>query len=166
MKKNILIFVAFLFTILAIFSGNLFAETAESMQAGVAAAVKGEVSAMTPSAKAAHPLRSGDKIFMGDKIETGADSQLQILLLDETVFTLGPLSTITVDEFLYDPGNTEDKASLVKGVFRAVSGKVAGKKQENAAETEALLNSLDELDQKSEEAAQDRAQSSEGSIRR
>jgi hypothetical protein len=166
MKINIFWILIVLGIAVAGLPGSVFAEDSESMQAGVAAAVKGEVSAMTPSAKAAHPLRSGDKIFMGDKIETGADSQLQILLLDETVFTLGPLSTITVDEFLYDPGNTEDKASLVKGVFRAVSGKVAGKKQENAAETEALLNSLDELDQKSQEAAQDRAQSSSETTRR
>jgi len=145
---------------------NLFAETAGTMQAGVAAAVKGEVKATTPPERVSHPLKDGDKIFMGDKIETGADSQLQILLLDQTVFTLGSLSTITVDEFLYDPENAGDKTGMVKGIFRAVSGKVSGKKQENAAETAALLNSLDELDEKSQEAAQDRAQSSEGSVRR
>ena len=90
---------------------------------------------------------------MGDKIETGTDGQLQILLLDKTVFTLGPLSAITVDEFVYDPKNAGDEAGMVKGVFRAVTGKVANKK-----ETTALLDAMDEMDQKSQEEAQDRAQ--------
>jgi hypothetical protein len=131
----------------------------------VAAAVKGEVKATTPPEKAAHALKSGDKVFMGDKIETGADSHLQVLLLDQTVFTLGPSSSITVDEFVFDPNNVENKAGMVKGIFRAVSGKVANKKQENAAETATLLNGLDELDQKSQEAAQDNAKGSAGSPR-
>ncbi|MDD5227082.1 MAG: FecR domain-containing protein [Candidatus Omnitrophica bacterium] len=160
MKKYPFLILGVMIILMAGVPGNLLAKVNGSTQAGVAAAVKGEVSAMTPSAKAAHPLKSGDKIFMGDKIETGAGGQLQILLLDQTVFTLGPLSTITVDEFVYDPNNAGDKAGMVKGIFRAVSGKVAAKKQESAAETEALLNGIDALDQKSQEAARGNAQRS------
>ena len=76
---------------------------------------------------AVHALKSGDKVFMGDKVETGPDGQLQVLLLDQTVFTLGPLSAVKVDEFIYDP-KTDDgkvKASMLKGIFRVVSGKIA-----------------------------------------
>jgi len=103
------------------------------VQAGVAAAVRGEVKATTPPATDAHLLKSGDKVFMGDKIETGADGQLQVMLLDQTVFTLGSLSAIMVDEFVYDPANDDGKvkASVMKGIFRVVSGKVAHKKPEN-----------------------------------
>ncbi len=113
--------------------GNLFAGTAEPVQAGVAAAVKGEVKATTPPAKDAHVLKSGDKVFMGDKIETGADGQLQILLLDETVFTLGPSGAITVDAFVFDPSNDDGKvkARMMKGIFRVVSGRIAHKNPEN-----------------------------------
>ena len=68
--------------------GSAFA-AAESIQAGVAAAVNGDVKATTLSDKVPHVLKSGDKVFMGDKIETGADGQLQVMLLDQTVFTLG-----------------------------------------------------------------------------
>ena len=109
------------------------AEAGTSMQAGVAAAVKGDVKATTPQDKAARVLKSGDPVFMGDKIETGTDGQLQILLLDQTVFTLGPSSAITVDEFVYDPSNDNGKVktSMAKGIFRVVSGKVAHKKPEN-----------------------------------
>jgi hypothetical protein len=70
---------------------------------------------------------------MGDNIETGTDGLLQVQLLDNTVFSLGASSAITVDEFVYDPATDDGKvkASVVKGVFRVVSGKVAHKKPEN-----------------------------------
>ncbi len=133
MKKNLFLILAVLIIMTVGSMGRLSAETAGAMQAGVAAAVKGEVKATTPPDKTARMLKSGDKVFMGDKIETGADGQLQVLLLDETVFTLGPLSSITVDEFVFDPKNDDGKvkASMVKGIFRVVSGKVAHKKPEN-----------------------------------
>jgi hypothetical protein len=108
----------------------LSAETDALVQAGVAAAVKGEVRATTSPDTASRAIKSGDKIFMGDKVETGVDGQLQILLLDQTVFTLGPTSGITVDEFIFNPSNDDGKvkASMMKGIFRVVSGKVAHKK--------------------------------------
>ena len=120
-----------LFAALAGAQGRALAQIAELVQAGVAASVKGSVKATTPPEKRAHSLTDGDAIFMGDKIETGEDGQLQIQLLDKTVFTLGPLSTIMVDEFLYDPQSAGAKASVVKGIFRAVSGKVIQKSTED-----------------------------------
>jgi hypothetical protein len=128
MKKNPWIVAAVFFIVLAGVRGNLFAETEGPTPAGEAASVQGEVKATTPPEKTARVLKSGDPVFMGDKIETGADGQIQILLLDQTVFTLGPLSTITIDEFVYDPGKAGDKAGMVKGIFRAVAGKVSQKK--------------------------------------
>jgi hypothetical protein len=121
--------------------GRLFAEVTEfgkshlEAQAGVAGTVKGEVKATTPPAKNAHLLKTGDKIFMGDKIETGAEGQLQIQLLDQTFFILGPLSTIMVDEFIYDPKNAGTKASVAKGIFRAVSSKMTEKITENTPDS-------------------------------
>ena len=131
MKKSLFWILAVLAIIVAGMPVNLFAEADGRTQAGVAASVEGEVKATTPPAKRAHLLKNGDPIFMGDKIETGAVGQLQIKLLDETVFTLGPLSTITVDEFVYDPGNAENKTNVVKGILRAVSGKVTQQKPED-----------------------------------
>ena len=97
MKKNLWVIMIFLVAIGVGAYGILFAETETLIQVGVAAAVRGEVKVTTPPSKDAHLLKSGDKVFMGDKIEAGTDGQLQVLLLDQTVFTLGPLSTITVD---------------------------------------------------------------------
>ncbi|MFH1799958.1 MAG: hypothetical protein ABH891_03815 [Candidatus Omnitrophota bacterium] len=138
MKKSLWISGVALFVISVGGHGNLFAEVTETgeprleVQAGVAAIVKGEVKATTPPEKTTHLLKDGDKIFMGDKIETGAEGQLQIQLLDQTFFTLGPLSSIMVDEFIYDPRNAGAKASVVKGIFRAVSDKAAQKGSEDA----------------------------------
>lgn len=132
MKKYLGMILAFVALTMWV-SGHVFAGSETLTQAGVAAAVKGEVKATTPPGAVVRLLNSGDKIFMGDKVETGADGQLQILLLDQTVFTLGPSAGITVDEFVYDPSNDNGKvkASMLKGIFRVVSGKIAHKKPEN-----------------------------------
>ena len=96
--------------------------------AGVAAAVRGQVTL----ARVAIPARevvSGEDIFMRDNLRSGISSGMQILLLDETVFTIGPQSEIVVDEFVYDPSTSAGKvgATVVKGVFRFVTGKIAHK---------------------------------------
>ena len=105
---------------------TVWAQASGSVQAGVAAAVQGEVMITTAGAPA-HALKSGDPVMMGDKVETEKNGKLQVLLMDQTVFTLGPSSAMTIDEFVYDPANNSGKvkASMVKGIFRVVSGQVA-----------------------------------------
>jgi hypothetical protein len=58
---------------------------------------------------------------------TGPQGGLQVLLLDESVFTLGPNSALVVDRFVYDPGTDrgELETELVRGAFRFVSGRIA-----------------------------------------
>jgi len=53
--------------------------------------------------------------------------------MDETVFTLGPSSSIKLDGFAYDPVSDDGnlKASVIRGIFRVISGKIAHKKPEN-----------------------------------
>jgi len=107
-----------------------------AQQAGVAAAVRGNVllAAATPGTETqrggqvvGENIASGDKIFLGDMIETGPSSGLQIMLLDETIFTIGPSAAMTIDSFVYDPasGAGEVTTQVLKGAFRFVSGKVA-----------------------------------------
>jgi len=101
----------------------------EPARAGVAGAVRGEVTllASRPDVQVGRAVASGQPIFLGDRVETGARSGLQILLLDETVFTIGPNAAIVIDQFVYDPekGTGRVAASVVKGAFRFVTGKVA-----------------------------------------
>jgi len=48
-------------------------------------------------------LVTGSKVYFGDTIITKAQSNVQILLLDETAITVGEKSELTIDEFVYDP---------------------------------------------------------------
>ncbi len=105
-------------------------------QAGVSAGVRGDVQLASGQVGAAvrpRTAKSGDQIFLGDRIASGPDSGMQVLLLDETTFTVGADSQVTIDEFVYDPrsGNGKVSASIGKGVFRFVSGKVAQNEPRN-----------------------------------
>lgn len=95
-------------------------------QAGVSAAVRGQVVVARAQAVGRAAV-SGEPIFLQDKIESGTRSGMQILLLDQTTFTIGPESEIVVDEFVYDPKTSAGKlsAGVAKGVFRFVTGKIA-----------------------------------------
>ena len=48
-------------------------------------------------------------MLLGDKLESADASRMQILLLDETVFTVGPNSQLVIDEFVYDPNTDTGK---------------------------------------------------------
>lgn len=97
--------------------------------AGVIAATHGAYSIVDKGGNQIDIAASGAiQIPSGATIRTGADARVQILLLDETVFTIGPNSETVIDEFVYDPKDaTLSKASfnILKGFFRFVSGKVA-----------------------------------------
>lgn len=94
---------------------------------GVAAAVRGSIRATAPGQTVGREVTSGKPVFLNDHVTTGAGARMQILLLDETTFTIGPNSDMVLDEFVYDPNTGAGKvsASITKGVFRFVTGKVA-----------------------------------------
>ena len=96
-------------------------------QAGVTAAVRGRVEVALRSGAIGRQVRSGEPIYLGNAVTSGPDSGMQIVLMDETTFTIGPNSELTIDEFVYDPRTSAGKvaASVAKGVFRFVTGKVA-----------------------------------------
>lgn len=99
---------------------------------GVVAAVKGQVE-ITDSQAVGRVVESGAPIFMGDTVSTDEKGQLQILLRDETVFTIGPNSSIVIDRFVYDPATQDGEitAEILKGTFRFITGKIARKKPES-----------------------------------
>ena len=103
--------------------------TGGASRAGVAAAVRGDVKlAAVPGVReVGKDVASGDPIFLGDQVTTGSEGRLQIMLADETVFTIGPNAAMVIDNFVYDPSTNAGKvtASVLKGTFRFVTGKVA-----------------------------------------
>jgi hypothetical protein len=100
----------------------LSANAAGAPVIGVASAVRGSVKS------AGVVIETGRQVFSHDKVATGPDSKLQILLLDESSFTVGPNSEMELDEFVFDPKtpvNDKVKANILKGSFRFVTGKIA-----------------------------------------
>lgn len=98
---------------------------------GVVAVSTGPMQAFTQSI--GRELTAGDDVFMNDEIETGATTRAQVLLRDESVFSLAPASKIIFDEFVYDPlaGEGSLQANLLKGGMRFVSGQLSKSQPEN-----------------------------------
>ena len=70
----------------------------------------------------------GAPIYLNDEISTPAGASLQVLLRDQTVFSIGPNSTLVFDEFIFDPTSADElalSASVTKGTFKFISGKIS-----------------------------------------
>lgn len=100
---------------------------AQAQQIGVNAAVKNSVTIRSENDAAARNAAVGGDVRLKDTIRSGEKSALQVLLLDETVFTVGAKAQLTVDRFIYDPdaGSGEMAASVARGAFRMMSGRTA-----------------------------------------
>jgi hypothetical protein len=106
---------------------------AKPAQAGVSAAVRGEVALTSVVSRETRRPESGEDVFLGDAVATGDESGMQLLLLDESVFTIGEESELVIDRYVYDPdrGAAELSASLLKGGLRFVSGGISRTQPEN-----------------------------------
>ena len=78
-------------------------------------------------------LSTGSKIYFGDTIIVKAQSNAQILLLDETALTVGEKSELTIDEFIYDPKSKIGKivSNIKIGTVRVITGEISKKNPDN-----------------------------------
>jgi len=92
---------------------------------GINAVVYNNVRLKSAGAPQAHVAVVRERVGLGDEVQTGGRSQLQVLLLDKTTFTVGAGARVTIDRFVYDPGRGTRSmaASVVKGAFRFMSGR-------------------------------------------
>ncbi len=92
---------------------------------GINAVVYNNVRLKRAGTPQAHVAVVRERVGLGDEVQTGGRSQLQILLLDKTMFTVGAGARVTIDRFVYDParGTRSMGASVVKGAFRFMSGR-------------------------------------------
>ena len=74
-------------------------------------------------------LKAGDKIYLNETVYVGIDSGTQILLLDQSTFTIGSDSEVVMDTFIYDPATNDGKivASVKKGSLKIISGLISKK---------------------------------------
>ena len=78
-------------------------------------------------------LNVGDPIFYGDTIKTDEGGKSQIMFIDQTVMTIGSNTELIVDEFVYDPENTDGKllSTIKSGSVKILTGKISEKNPEN-----------------------------------
>ncbi len=75
-------------------------------------------------AGAAAPLNAGDAVFRYELVKTGEDSTAKLIFLDSTNLAIGPISRVTLDQFVYSGQVSGEKmaVNLAKGVFRFTTG--------------------------------------------
>jgi hypothetical protein len=71
-----------------------------------------------------HKVRLQDDLYHNELIETYEESATEILFLDETSISLGPESSIVLDEFVYDPDPSASSfvVTVTEGAMRFTSG--------------------------------------------
>jgi len=73
-----------------------------------------------------HPVE-GTRLSERDTLKTGHDGSVGIILRDDTIFSLGPDSTLDMQEFRFDPqkGDFSLVCRLLRGTFIFISGVIA-----------------------------------------
>jgi hypothetical protein len=89
---------------------------------GNAITIKNQVEGVT--AGGTQSLATGSEVFSNELVRTAGESKAQLLFLDNTNLSIGPLSTIRLDSFVYDPNSSKGNVVLRAGIgaFRFITG--------------------------------------------
>jgi hypothetical protein len=70
------------------------------------------------------PIAEGSDIFLNEVVRTGVSGKAELLFADRTNLTVGPVTTIHLDKFVYDPNGGLGNVVLVvnSGAFRFITG--------------------------------------------
>ncbi len=123
--KKILAFVA---------SFVLLVNTSQSQELSIEKQLVGIVGAISGTVKTeTRTLKAGDKIYLNETIYAGAGSGTQLLLLDQSTFTIGADSEVLMDTFIYDPKTNDGKivATVKEGSLKVISGLISKKDPES-----------------------------------
>ena len=101
------------------------AEAANLTVAGHVAFVNGQV-VLAQQGKPNRSVQTGDPVYVGDHIQTLANSQLHLRMVDNAFLALRPSSHLVISAYQYDkdqPQASKIRIDLEQGTSRAVSGK-------------------------------------------
>lgn len=89
------------------------------------------------------PVRQGTALYQNDQIKTASDSALGVLFNDDTLFSMGPNSDVTLDHFIYNPArdNLRFSARMVRGTMSYLSGRI-GKFRPEAVSIETPMGTI------------------------
>lgn len=102
--------------VLAVMGGSAFAQNA----IGSAPLAANDVRGSSPARR----IAAGTDVFRNERVQTGADSAARLVFLDNTNVSLGPVSSITLDRFVYSGGDSAQAVglNLARGAFRFATG--------------------------------------------
>ena len=74
--------------------------------------------------KGTEPIAEGSDVYLNEVVRTGISGKAELLFADRTNLTVGPVTTIHLDKFVYDPNGGSGKVVLVvnSGAFRFITG--------------------------------------------
>lgn len=112
-------------TALLTLSALAVAVHAHAQEAGVLAGLKGSVTVYRDDQLLT--ARSGDDIFSGDRIESDNGQLFQLLLRDESTFTFGEGSVITLDHYEFDDDLKTGQLQITQeaGQLKFATGRIA-----------------------------------------
>src|SRR5262252_7010496 len=96
---------------------------AQDPKIGNATATKNKVEGVVGTKT--HAITKGTDVFSNEVVRTGDASVADLQFIDETVMSMGPLSEIRLDKFVYEPNGTSVAVvfEATRGAFRFVTGK-------------------------------------------
>lgn len=109
-------------------AGSLFAAAPTyAQQVGTATAVNPKTESTPPGGGSTTVLTVGARIVHKERIHTTTSGSVQLLFLDKSTLSIGPNSSLLIDEFVYDPNSHKGHmlASLTKGALRYVGGELS-----------------------------------------
>lgn len=96
-----------------------------AQEIGMVKTIIGEVSIQRGSEMLAAKL--GSKILLDDKISTGKSSSVGLTLVDGTMLTAGPNSSLSLNKFSFDSTSNKGEidTTIKKGTLAVISGKIS-----------------------------------------
>jgi len=97
---------------------------AADSQVGAAAIVVNRVTGTLASTRQQAELRAGIDVFQNETIDTADTSASRVVFQDKTELSIGPLSEVVLDRFVFDPDPNRSQValSIAKGVARFSTG--------------------------------------------
>ena len=109
---------------LLVMASCLHCIASDADHAGIVKSLAGTVAILRNTA----PLKAEPnmKLYKGDRIETGTDGKVGLIFEDDTVVSIGPNSTIVIDDFIFQPQDRKLSfiARILKGTVSYLSGQI------------------------------------------
>ena len=102
------------------FGASIYAQEMPPQSGVISSATEAVAIKTTPLKGSAVSRKAGvgQAVYLNDEIKTSANAKAQILLKDQSVFNIGPNSTLVIDKFVYDPQKSSLDVSIQKGAFK------------------------------------------------